>query len=438
MMLESVQVCFFPNSLEDWTSHSKMTLIEYLSSLGNNPYFGAGAGLFGMGVLAAVGRKGLQGATIVFRRNLMITMEVTSRDKSYQWLLQWITKYGTRSQHLSVETEFQESAAGQVKTRFHFVPSPGSHYFWYNKNLVIVERNRDNKVMEVFETVTLTAFGRNRELFMNILTEARNLALLSNEGQTMMYSAVGPEWRPLGYPRRKRPLNSVILDRGVSERIFDDIQGFINNSKWYIERGIPYRRGYLLYGPPGCGKSSYIMALAGAIDYSICVLNLSDKGMSDDRLTHLLTNAPEQSIILLEDIDAAFVSRDVTKENSIAYQGMGRLTLSGLLNALDGVASAEARILFMTTNYIERLDKALIRPGRVDLKEYVGHATDYQLQQMFRRFYPDEPESRAQEFSQMVMSLEQPVSAAQVQGFFMMYKKEPDCVVKNIKEIVNL
>ncbi|KAK0059800.1 mitochondrial chaperone BCS1-like isoform X3 [Biomphalaria pfeifferi] len=180
------------------------------------------------------------------------------------------------------------------------------------------------------------------------------------------------------------------------------------------------------------------MALAGAIDYSICVLNLSDKGMSDDRLTHLLTNAPEQSIILLEDIDAAFVSRDVTKENSIAYQGMGRLTLSGLLNALDGVASAEARILFMTTNYIERLDKALIRPGRVDLKEYVGHATDYQLQQMFRRFYPDEPESRAQEFSQMVMSLEQPVSAAQVQGFFMMYKKEPDCVVKNIKEIVNL
>ncbi|KAH9496146.1 mitochondrial chaperone [Bulinus truncatus] len=291
-----------------------MTVIDYLTALGDNPYFGAGAGLFGMGILAAAGRKGLQGAAIVFRRNLMITMEVTSRDKSYQWLLQWITKYGTKSQHLSVETEFQESAAGQVKTRFHFVPSPGSHYFWHNKNLIIVERNRDNKVMEVFETVTLTAFGRNRELFMNILSEARNLALLSNEGQTVMYSAVGPEWRTLGYPRRKRPLNSVILDKGVSERILDDIKGFISNSKWYIERGIPYRRGYLLYGPPGCGKSSYIMALAGAIDYSICVMNLSDKGMSDDRLTHLLTNAPEQSIILLEDIDAAFVSRDAAKE----------------------------------------------------------------------------------------------------------------------------
>ncbi|KAH9496147.1 mitochondrial chaperone [Bulinus truncatus] len=415
-----------------------MTVIDYLTALGDNPYFGAGAGLFGMGILAAAGRKGLQGAAIVFRRNLMITMEVTSRDKSYQWLLQWITKYGTKSQHLSVETEFQESAAGQVKTRFHFVPSPGSHYFWHNKNLIIVERNRDNKVMEVFETVTLTAFGRNREMFMNILSEARNLALLSNEGQTVMYSAVGPEWRTLGYPRRKRPLNSVILDKGVSERILDDIKGFISNSKWYIERGIPYRRGYLLYGPPGCGKSSYIMALAGAIDYSICVMNLSDKGMSDDRLTHLLTNAPEQSIILLEDIDAAFVSRDAAKETSVAYQGMGRLTLSGLLNALDGVASAEARILFMTTNYIERLDIALIRPGRVDLKEYVGHATEYQLQHMFRRFYPDEPEAKAQEFSQKVLSLEKPVSAAQVQGFFMLYKNDSNCVVNNVQDLINL
>ncbi|CAL1547569.1 unnamed protein product [Lymnaea stagnalis] len=415
-----------------------MTIVDYVSTLGDNPYFGAGAGLFGMGLLAAVGRRGLQGASILMRRHFMITMEVTSRDKCYQWLLQWITKYGTKTQHLSVETEFHQSAAGQVKTRFHFMPSPGNHYFWHKKNLIIVERNRDNKMVELFETVTLTAFGRNREMFMNILDEARSLALQSAEGQTVMYNAIGPEWRPLGYPRRKRPLSSVILDRGVSERIYDDVQEFINNPKWYAERGIPYRRGYLLYGPPGCGKSSYIMALAGALDYSICVMNLSDKGMSDDRLTHLLTNAPEQSIILLEDIDAAFVSREAAKETSIAYQGMGRLTLSGLLNALDGVASTEARILFMTTNYIERLDKALIRPGRVDWKEMIGYTTEYQLQQIFTRFYPDQPESRAQEFSSKVISLGQPVSPAQVQGFFMLYKNDPDIVIANAKEIVHL
>ncbi|RUS71815.1 hypothetical protein EGW08_020422 [Elysia chlorotica] len=412
--------------------------MEYISTLGDNPYFGAGAGLFGIGILAATGRKSLQGASILFRRHCMITMEVTSRDKSYHWLLQWITKYGTKTQHLSVETEFQQTAAGQIKTRFHFVPSPGNHYFWHKNNLIIVERNRENKIAEVFETVTLTSFGRNREMFMNILDEARSLALLSTEGQTVMYTGYGSEWRAIGYPRRKRPLNSVVLDRGLSEHILNDIQEFIDNPKWYLDRGIPYRRGYLLYGPPGCGKSSFIMALAGALDYSICVLNLSDKGMSDDRLSHLLTNAPEQSIILLEDIDAAFVSRDLAAENPVVYQGMGRLTLSGLLNALDGVASTEARILFMTTNYIDRLDKALIRPGRVDLKQVIDFASEHQLTEMFRRFYPEEPESSAKSFSASVLSLDHPISAAQVQGFFMLHKHDPDYVIANVKDIVLL
>lgn len=73
--------------------------------------------------------------------------------------------------------------------------------------------------------------------------------------------------------------------------------------------GIPYRRGYLLHGPPGCGKSSFITALAGELERGICVLNLSERSLTDDRLNHLLAIAPQQSIILLEDIDAAFVSR---------------------------------------------------------------------------------------------------------------------------------
>lgn len=64
-------------------------------------------------------------------------------------------------------------------------------------------------------------------------------------------------------PRRKRPLDSVVLARDLAERILDDVREFIDNPQWYYDRGIPYRRGYLLYGPPGCGKSSFITALAG-------------------------------------------------------------------------------------------------------------------------------------------------------------------------------
>ncbi|XP_037395266.1 mitochondrial chaperone BCS1 isoform X2 [Pygocentrus nattereri] len=286
-----------------------------------------------------------------------------------------------------------------------------------------------------WESVTFTALGRDRQIFFNILQEARELALKQEEGRTVMYTALGAEWRPFGFPRRRRPLSSVVLDHGVAERIVDDVKEFINNPKWYTDRGIPYRRGYLLYGPPGCGKSSFITALAGELGYSICLMSLSDRSLSDDRLNHLLSVAPQQSIILLEDADAAFVSRELLPtENPMAYQGMGRLTFSGLLNALDGVASSEARIVFMTTNFIERLDPALIRPGRVDLKQYVGHCTHYQLTQMFRRFYPLEPATEGERFAEQALSVHKELSAAQVQGHFMLYKMDPAGSIDNVEK----
>jgi chaperone BCS1 len=92
---------------------------------------------------------------------------------------------------------------------------------------------------------------------------------------------------------------------------------------------------------------------------------MSERTMTDDRLDRLLNTAPLQSLILLEDIDAAFAgSRADHPSLAAAYDGLSRVTFSGLLNAIDGVASAEARLLCMTTNYVQRLDDALIRPGR--------------------------------------------------------------------------
>ncbi|CAI9742041.1 mitochondrial chaperone BCS1-like [Octopus vulgaris] len=268
-----------------------------------------------------------------------------------------------------------------------------------------------------FETVSLTAVGQNKQLFIDILDEARAIALKEQEGRTVMYTPMGAEWRQLGYPKRKRPLHSVILDHGISEGIFKDINEFISSVKWYTDRGIPYRRGYLLHGPPGCGKSSYIVALAGELDYHICVMNLSERSLTDDRVSHLLTTAPEQSIILLEDIDAAFVSRDLSVENPAAYQGFGRLTLSGLLNALT------------------ELDSALIRPGRVDIKEKIDFASKHQIKTMFLRFYPEEPESVAEQFADQLLAESQEISAAQLQGYFLMYKSDSKSALDNVKQL---
>nr|CAD7428995.1 unnamed protein product [Timema monikensis] len=446
-----------------------MTLTDYISSLSDNPYFGAGFGLFGIGAGAALLRKGLQGSLIFFRRHYMITLEVPCRDKSYQWLLQWITEKGARkTQHLSVETSFEQKDTGQVKTKYDFIPGVGTHFFSYGGTWIRVERVREQQTLDLhmgvpWETVTLTAFGRDKILYFNILEEARQMALKRHEGKTIMYTALGSEWRQFGHPRKPRPLQSVVLDAGISERVLADVREFIGNPGWYIDRevkmfysptipeivkpivwfptylGIPYRRGYLLHGPPGCGKSSYITALAGELQFGICVLNLSERGLTDDRLNHLLSVAPQNSIVLLEDVDAAFSSREDSMQAKAAYEGLNRVTFSGLLNCLDGVASTEARILFMTTNYLDRLDPALIRPGRVDLKEYVGHCSHCQLQQMFLRFYrSQEAPSQAVTFANAVVKCGKPISPAQVQGYFMFYKDCPSAVLDNVEKMWTL
>ena len=420
-----------------------MPLADYLATLKDNPYFGAGFGLVGIGAVMAIARKGLQIGLVVFRRQYMTTLEVPSKDKSYTWLLQWITENATRTQHISVDTSFRQHENGKIDTQFRFVPSPGVHFMWYKRTLIRIERNREKQMIDLnsgtpWETVVLTSLGRNKLVYCDMLEEARQKALKYQEGRTIMYTAMGSEWRQFGYPRKKRPLSSVILDDGVAERIVEDVNEFTRNPMWYTERGIPYRRGYLLHGPPGCGKSSFITALAGHLEYSICLLNLSDRHLTDDRLNHLLITAPEQCIILLEDADSAFVSREETKEMKSAYEGLSRLTLSGLLNALDGVASTEGRVVFMTTNYLERLDPALIRPGRIDLKQLIGHASSSQLVKMYSRFYPTDSLEKAEQFAEGVLKLGRPVSLAQVQGLFMFHKNDSSDVLSNIGRLYSL
>ncbi len=219
-----------------------MPLSDLLSSLGDNPYFSAGFGLVGVGTGLAILRKGSQFGFTFFRRHYMMTLEVPSKDKSYQWMLHWITNRACATQHLSVQTSYHQHDTGKISTTFNFAPSPGTHFFWYKRNWVRVERNREKGMVDLqsgapWETVTLTSLGRNKEIFYEMLGEAKTLALSEQEGKTVMYVPMGAEWRQFGFPRRRRPLNSVILDDGLGERILDDVNEFIHNAKWYTDRG---------------------------------------------------------------------------------------------------------------------------------------------------------------------------------------------------------
>ena len=103
---------------------------------------------------------------------------------------------------------------------------------------------------------------------------------------------------------------SVKNTAALKAEIVTDAKKFINEPEYYANLGIPYRRGYLLYGPPGNGKTSFCQALAGELNLDICILNLSDASLNDNSLAESLRDAPANALILIEDIDAAFVGRD--------------------------------------------------------------------------------------------------------------------------------
>lgn len=314
-----------------------------------------------------------------------------------------------------------------------------------------VERDRQQTSVDInmghpFETIKFTCLGKDKEIFAQMLNYAKDLELSKHDGKTVIYEPRTSEWEAFGEPRRRRQFESVILDNNIAEGILADVMEFLNCREWYSQRGVPYRRGYLLHGPPGCGKTSYILALAGKLEYDICQMNLSNSALSDERLSYLLNVAPPKSIILLEDIDAAFLSREDIDVTKSAYQGLGRVTLSGILNVLDGVASSEERILFMTTNYPEKLDPALTRPGRVDMKIYIGYATNTQLARAFERFYP--PHSSGPDGKDFVKAIESAkkqvklpkkkieLSMADIQSYFLLHKDKPHDAIKFVDELI--
>ena len=105
-----------------------------------------------------------------------------------------------------------------------------------------MQRQRNTRMVDIkkgspWESVTLTTLSRDRDVFSELLNEARQMAIDSQEGKTVVYTCWGLEWRQFGQPRRKRTLSSVILDRGVKERIVSDVKDFLGSSQYYYERG---------------------------------------------------------------------------------------------------------------------------------------------------------------------------------------------------------
>lgn len=275
-------------------------------------------------------------------------------------------------------------ASGGSDVSYVLSPADGVHWFFYRGALVVVARGKESgggtgSNFAVREEITVRVFAlRSRAFVARVIEEARS-SIAPNKEVTRVYTNQQWGWStPIEVARR--PLASVVLRAGVSEMLVSDARTFLGSKQWYRDRAIPWRRGYLLHGAPGCGKSSIAHALASELEMNVAVLSLQSTP-GDMSLREVMQSLPRRSLLLIEDIDAAFAKREAKEAEYVSF--------SGLLNAIDGIAAAEGRILVMTTNHLDRIDAALRRAGRADFEVHIEAADENQAARMFARFFPE-------------------------------------------------
>ena len=369
-------------------------IIETLRSSMDNQFMSGGLVLMFVGSALALLRNLPRRAWGLAKRQFTVSVDIISTDALFGWTIAWLNAqpYSLKARRLSASSG--ESTGGGVvakaadnggddKPTILFTPAPGFHFFWLKGQPVWLTRERkegggkDGGWSIFSETITMNTLGRDPSLIRSILEEARDQAYTDLK-LVGIYVGQWGEWHRV-HEIVPRSLDSVILPQGVVPSLLRDLRTFLSSEEWYRERGIPWRRGLLFEGIPGTGKTSIVSALAGELGLDLYTCNITDRGMNDQSLLSSLLKVKPKSAILLEDIDGLVDGREM--------QGESGVTFSGLLNALDGVASKPGTVTFMTTNHIDQLDPALIRSGRVDRQESFTQATDDQASRFYDRFF---------------------------------------------------
>ncbi|KAG2300274.1 hypothetical protein Bca52824_036746 [Brassica carinata] len=237
----------------------------------------------------------------------------------------------------------------------------------------------DDGKSEYFE---LSFDKKHKELILNSYipyVETKAKEIRDERRILMLHSLNSLRWESvvLEHPST---FETMAMEEELKRDVIADLDRFIRRKDFYKRVGKAWKRGYLLYGPPGTGKSSLVAAMANYLKFDVYDLQLASV-MRDSDLRRLLLATRNRSILVIEDIDCAVDLPNRVEqqpgEGKNRGESQGPLTLSGLLNFIDGLWSScgDERIIIFTTNHKDRLDPALLRPGRMDMHIYMGHCT---------------------------------------------------------------
>lgn len=402
-------------------------MIGWISELVANPVFaGVAGGAVTTAVIYQVRAMPLTAWRWVHKR-LSVTLVIDSNEELFQRLSVYLaaSPFIHRARWLRM-VEYYDYAEQRWRWKASF--GLGWHTFrdqgaWFLMFREIEDEGKGQSARRR-ETITLRTLGPSQRAIRGIMERAE--AVYETAQSMRVYV-----WHQGGYiladQKPHRTMASVYIPQDQKDRLVGDLQRYLGARDRYRRRGTPWRRGYLLEGPPGTGKTTLAFVMASLANRPVYLINLNTAG-GDTGLVAAFNMAEPGAVVVIEDIDTAKVShsRDaVEAAPTVSLAPEESVTLGGLLNAIDGLGSRDNRILIVTSNHADRLDKALLRPGRIDHRETIGLIAEAEARAMTAAFLGEGSSS----WFDAAVQPRLPMSPAELQGLLLVESEGGSTVV---------